>query len=401
VHTVSADQSVRVDTVVIGAGPMGASAARHLSMDPAAGRVLVIGPEEPLDHHALPPQAGGAFGAWHDEARLTRIVANDDVWATLAEESIDRYPQIAAEGGLAFHEPRGVLYVHEARPSFDLQMEVASRHRAVFTDVSHEPERFGYFRLPAGGGLILEGGGAGVINPRRLVANQLVAAEARGATVLRDVATVVDTAAGGVVVHTRGGLRVEAERVLVAAGGYLNSFGFFAEPLPVTSIGITALFFEVDGQAAAALEHMPGMLWYPDDPHAHFLYSVPPTRYPDGRTYFKIGGVRESGPLAGNDAIDEWYRTDGGRLEADALREWISVHLPLLAGKDRHSVGCVITEVASGFPLVHEVVPQCVVVASGCAGAAAKSCDEIGRLAAVLTAHGTWDSSLPQALFGP
>jgi sarcosine oxidase len=161
------------------------------------------------------------------------------------------------------------------------------------------------------------------------------------------------------------------------------------------------LFFEVDGAAAAALDGMPGMLWYPDNPDAHFLYSVPPTRYPDGRTYFKIGGVRESGPLVGGDAIDDWYRTDGGRLEADALREWIGAHLPLLAGRDTHSVGCVITDVAFGFPLVHEVVPRRVVVASGCAGAAAKSCDEIGRLAAVLTARGTWDSPLSAALFGP
>jgi hypothetical protein len=38
-------------------------------------------------------------------------------------------------------------------------------------------------------------------------------------------------------------------------------------------------------------------------------------------------------------------------------------------------------------------------VATGCAGAAAKSCDEIGRLAAVLTVEGRWDSSLDQSLF--
>jgi sarcosine oxidase len=394
---VSTRASLHADTVVIGAGPMGASAARHLAMDAAAGDVVVIGPEEPVDHH----HHHGVFGAWHDEARLTRIVANDDVWATLAEESIDRYPQIEAAGGLPFHEPRGVLYVHEARRSFDLQVEVSSRHRAVFDDVSHDPDRFPYFRLPAEGGLILEGGGAGVINPRRLVANQLAGAQTHGARLVRDVATEVDVVPAGVVVHTRHGLRVEAERVLVAAGAYLNSFGFFPEPLPVTSIGITALFFRVDGTALAELADMPGMLWYPDDPGAHFLYSVPPTRYPDGHTYFKIGGVRESGPLSGQAAIDDWHRTDGGRLEADGLREWISAHLPLLAGRDTHSVGCVITEVASGFPLIHEVVPRRVVVASGCGGAAAKSCDEIGRLAAVLTAHGTWDSTLSEALFAP
>jgi len=161
------------------------------------------------------------------------------------------------------------------------------------------------------------------------------------------------------------------------------------------STGITALFFEV--HPGDGLDDMPGMLW--SDEGAPFIYTVPPTRYPDGKWWFKIGGYRESGPLHSADEIDEWHRTDGGRLDAERLREWVAEHVPVRAGRDRHAVGCVITDVAGGMPLIADVVPGRLYVASGCAGAAAKSCDEIGRLAAVLTARDEWDSPLDRALF--
>jgi hypothetical protein len=49
--------------------------------------------------------------------------------------------------------------------------------------------------------------------------------------------------------------------------------------------------------------------------------------------------------------------------------------------------------------MLREVVPGRISVATGCAGAAAKSCDEIGRLAALVTTGAAWDSALPQAVF--
>jgi sarcosine oxidase len=96
--------------------------------------------------------------------------------------------------------------------------------------------------------------------------------------------------------------------------------------------------------------------------------------------------------------IDHWHRTDGGRSEAAFLRQWVAEHIPELAGREAHSVGCVITETTTTFPIIRDVAPR-VVVATGCGGASAKSCDEIGRLAAVLSTHGRWDSPLDPGLF--
>ena len=369
-----------VTTLVVGAGPMGASAARHLSR---FGDVMVIGPAE----------VPGPYGAWHDEARLTRIVANDLVWSTLARESMARYGEIEAAGGIPFHRRTGVLYVHEQPSTFEPQHAVALHHGVDFT--VEGPDAYPYLRMPAGTTVLHERGDAGVVNPRALVANQLAGAAANGATVVRDVVTGLDVGRAGVVVRTRGGRTVTAERVLVAAGAYVNTV--LPEPLPVVSTGITALFFEVAD--SDGLADMPGMLWSVYEPGAPFIYTVPPTRYPDGKWWFKIGGYRESGPLHSAEEIDEWHRTDGGRLDAERLREWVAEHVPVLAGRDRHAVGCVITDVAGGMPLIADVVPGRLYVASGCAGAAAKSCDEIGRLAAVLTARDEWDSPLDRALF--
>lgn len=375
----------RVRTVVVGAGPMGASAARHLSLDPAAGEVVVIGPDAPV------APGPGPFGAWHDEARLTRIVANDLVWSTLARESMARYPDIEAAGGIPFHRRTGVLYVHEHPGTFEPQWAVAQHHGV---DCSLEgPEAYPYLRMPAGVQVIHERGDAGVVNPKALVANQLAGAVANGATLVRDTVTGIDVSSSGVTVRLAAGDEVTADRVLVAAGAYVNTV--LPRPLPVVATGITALFFEVEPDDGLA--DMPGMLWC--GPGAPFIYTVPPTRYPDGKVWFKVGGYRESPPLESADEIDEWHRTDGGRMEAEQLRAWVAEHVPVLTGRDRHAVGCVITDVASGVPLIANVVPDRVYVASGCAGAAAKSCDEIGRLAAVLTARDEWDSPLDPAPF--
>ena len=380
-----------VGTVVVGAGPMGASAARHLSTDPAAGSVTIVGPDAPVDRDTH----RGPFGAWHDEARLTRIIADDDVWATLAEESIDRYPAIAAQGGHEFHRTQGVAYVHELQDGFDRQLDVAGRHRAQFEVVA--PERLPHLRMQPGTQVILERGAAGTVNPRLLVQNQLAAAERNGATIVRDHVVAIDTDDHGVTVRTANGVEVHAERAVVAAGAYLHAFDLLPEPLPVTAVGITALFFRVEGAAATALADTPGMLWHEDGDRT-WLYSVPPIRYPDGGLWFKIGGYRDSGPVCTAVEIDDWHRSDGARSESVFLRDWLADHIPVLAGRESHSVGCVITESTSAYPIIRHVAPN-VVVATGCGGAAAKSCDEIGRLAAVLSARHRWDSPLDEGLF--
>jgi sarcosine oxidase len=74
----------RFKTIVVGRGMMGAAAARYLAL--AGDEVAVIGPDEPRDW----PRHDGVFASHYDEARITRTIDSDPVWALMANRSIAR-----------------------------------------------------------------------------------------------------------------------------------------------------------------------------------------------------------------------------------------------------------------------------------------------------------------------
>ncbi len=84
----------RFKFLVVGRGMMGAAAARYLALQ--GDGVAVIGPDEPKDwaNHQ------GVFASHYDEARITRTIDSNPVWARLANRSIARYGEIAAESAL-------------------------------------------------------------------------------------------------------------------------------------------------------------------------------------------------------------------------------------------------------------------------------------------------------------
>ncbi|HEX2148271.1 MAG TPA: FAD-dependent oxidoreductase, partial [Pseudorhizobium sp.] len=99
----------RFKYIIVGAGMMGAAAARHLSR--RIDGVALIGPAEPAnlqDHD-------GVFASHYDEARITRTIDPDPIWARLAHQSIARYDAIAAESGIGFYTECGCLLVGPQR----------------------------------------------------------------------------------------------------------------------------------------------------------------------------------------------------------------------------------------------------------------------------------------------
>ena len=97
------------DLAILGRGLIGSAAARHASKTGA--RVALIGPpEQPKSAWATRE----AFGAHYDEGRITRMTDPDATWATLAARSIERYAEIAEEGGIDFFSEVGHLAVGPA-----------------------------------------------------------------------------------------------------------------------------------------------------------------------------------------------------------------------------------------------------------------------------------------------
>ncbi|NNU81167.1 FAD-dependent oxidoreductase [Halovulum dunhuangense] len=365
---------------VIGAGMIGAAAARHLV---AMGHeVTLIGPGEPADKRSH----RGVFSSHYDAGRITRRLATDPFWARVAAASIARYEEIARQGGQPFHTPCGTMLAGPADSDF---MRDAARVTAELgLEATAYPGAdlavaFPCFAFPAGFAALHEAGGAGHIDPRKLVAAQITAARNGGARLVPQIATGLSETPQGVRVHTQGG-EIEADAALIATGAMTDHVAPRAPGQRV--FARTVALFEVSEEEAARLEGMPCLVFRLGDGAEPYL--LPPIRYPDGRLYLKLGGDPDDIVLHDPAGIGDWYRS-GGRAEVrDHLEAMIRRLMPGLAIRSVGMDACTVVYTQSGHPVIDRLSPRIAVATGGC-GAAAKSSDELGRLGAVLVTGGT------------
>ncbi len=376
----------RFKSIVVGRGMMGAAAARYLALQGEG--VAVIGPDEPTDwsnHH-------GVFASHYDEARITRTIDSDPIWARLANRSIARYGEIAAESGIDFYSEVGCLIVGPKRGGQDPyvgQVEAAARQLGVAVEMLSDAalkSRFRYFDFGSDCEGVYEEKNAGYVNPRRLVEAQSLLAEKAGARVIRRTAVSVREEGGLAIVTTDDGAVYTAERLLVAAGGFSINENLVPRPLDLKVYGRTVAFFEIPDEDLAAYSGMPSLIHQPDDPTDH-IYLLPPVRYPDGKTYLKIGGDPDDLQLETEPEIRAWFRRGGRLTTRDHLRRIISDLVPTLADAPLSMAACVTSFTPENYPAIGFASDHIAVLTGGC-GAAAKSSDEIGRLGAEFIQHG-------------
>ncbi|MCJ8518428.1 sarcosine oxidase [Pseudorhizobium tarimense] len=373
--------------IIIGAGMMGAAAARHLSQ--WTDGVALIGPQEPQDktsHH-------GVFASHYDEARITRTIDPDPVWARLANQSIARYGQIATESGIEFYTEAGCLLVgpqRTAAPSYVGNVLEAADRLGVATEILSDGElsrRFACFAFPQGSEGVWESKNAGHVNPRRLVEAQTVLAERQGCSFIRETVSSVRDEDGHVVVTTTEGGEYPADRVLVAAGGFSINDALLPRRLDLSVYARTVAFYEVDESAMAEWGAVPSLIWKWNE-EVDGIYLLPPVRYPDDRIYLKIGGDPDDVLLERESDIRSWFRSGGRESTHRHLTQVMERLMPRLDLSRASMAACVTSFTPTGYPAISMSESSRIGVLSGGCGAAAKSSDEIGRLGAELLLHG-------------
>ena len=376
----------RFKSIVVGRGMMGAAAARYLAL--SGDEVAVIGPDEPkdwLNHH-------GVFASHYDEARITRTIDSDPIWARLANRSIARYEEIAAASGIEFYNEVGCLIVGPKRGGRDPyvgQVEQAALQLGVSIEMLSDAalkSKFRYFDFGFDCEGVYEQANAGYVNPRRLVEAQSVLAEKAGARVIRRAAVSVREEGGLAIVTTDDGAVYTAERVLIAAGGFSINENLLPRPIDLKVYGRTVAFFEIPDEELPAYAGMPSLIHQPENPVDH-IYLLPPVRYPDGKTYLKIGGDPDDLQLEAEPEIRAWFRRGGRLTTRDHLRRIIAGLVPSLADAPISMAACVTSFTPNNYPAIGFASEHIAVLTGGC-GAAAKSSDEIGRLGAELILHG-------------
>lgn len=358
---------------IIGAGLIGAAAARHLAL--AGHDVTLIGPAEPADKRSH----GGVFASHYDEGRITRGLDPWHFWSRVSRASIARYADIEAQSGIRFYTEAGAMLAGPAEGDYIRRVDAVAAEDGIDAERLSGAvlaERFPYFYFPDGTLALYEATNAGYISPRRLAAAQAEAARRAGARVIRATVHGIDEAGGAVSIATDDGV-VQADRVLVAAGGFTNMV--LPTPLPISVYARTVALFEIDEAEAARLAGQPSLIYL--KPNGEDPYLLPPIRYPDGRIYLKLGGDPSDDLLADTEAMQAWFRT-GGSAEVGAwLHAQVLERMPGLAIRSVRTDACVTTYTARDTPIIGRVSDRVAVASAGC-GRGAKCSDELGRLGA-------------------
>ncbi|MBB3914204.1 NAD(P)/FAD-dependent oxidoreductase [Rhizobium fabae] len=371
--------------IVIGRGMMGAAAARHLSS--MADGIALIGPREPEERKTH----DGVFASHYDEARITRTFDANLAWGTFAARALDRYREIEAKSGISFYSEVGCLYVGPQKAEEDFFRDAVAVSRTLGSDIeaiapAELGRRFPYLAVDPDFTGYFERRRAGHINPRALVRAQVSLAEQGGVSLIEETVTSVRDAGSHVEV-TAGGKSYSAGRVLVAAGGFSNFHTLLPRPIDTRVMARTVVFYEMGEREMAIFGDMPSTIVLGDREEDH-IYILPPVRYPDGKTYLKLGGDTERLSFQNLKDAGAWFRSDGSAAERDHLSRIALQLMPELAGCPVTSGPCVANFTPTGYPYVGFAQSPRIGVLTGGNFVAAKSSDELGRLGAVLLAEG-------------
>lgn len=256
---------------------------------------------------------------------------------------------------------------------------------------------------------------AGYINPRKLVEAQQTVARRHGCTIFNDVVnrvtrTVQSDGSYVMKVELDSGQVLCSRKVLLATGAFTECRHLLPGIYPdqvITPLNTSLL--EVTENTRQILRDMPCVIYYG---HAHSswkvpvshqsrkeisFYMLPPIKYPDGKYYIKLG-LRDSVPghLKTASEIKRWYDTGDPDIQRNVAEFAASLFRGVRFPSRWGDCGA-IAETPSTHPYIDMVHAQLGVAICG-NGYAAKSSDEIGRLAASMV-QGRWDCDIPKETF--
>ncbi len=377
------------DYIVIGKGLIGVSTAYFLSQK--SDNVVLIGPNEPANFAAH----DGVFSSHYDSGRITRELDPDPIWAMVAKRAIAHYADIEQHSGIQFHFRSG--NVRAGLPASDGSIK---RSLAVAEQLGIPLEQFDsdefhaaypMLRFPDGYACLMEKGVAGYIDPRRMIAAQLKLLRRKGGRFVPQEVIRIDTKSNSVDVYAQNGDVLSARRVIIATGAYTNQL--LAQKIRLDRKPRTIVKAHIEGAELARLAGMPATIFntsqFSEDLEG--IYSVPPTLYPNGEHYLKIGGeMREIEIEVNDESLQHWFKTGGDANEKAALIEILEGMVPGLNASAYLSKPCVINYTHHNYPYIDTIIDHRLYIATGGCGMAAKSAIEYGRMAALLAYHNEW-----------
>jgi glycine/D-amino acid oxidase-like deaminating enzyme len=382
-----------IDVAIVGAGLIGSAAARHLAE--AGCSVVLFGPSAGNDQRV--------HASHFDEARITRFIGPDPVWAALARAAIGRYADIEVRSGVRFHTPCGHLRIdlptghpRSVLPAVQTVADGLAGHIETW-NAETILDRFPALSIAGDASGHWDPAPAGLIHPLRLIEAQHRLVQHAGGTLDPSVIHAIRAIDGGFELVDHCGHRHRAARVVVTAGAYSSRFQLTPHLLALDVRPETVLLVETPDDLREQLGLLPGMIWNFDPlPHrgpgaVDSVYILPPVRYPDGRWYLKIGADHDRDQdVSSREAMHAYMSGPGSAATARDLQQIIERLIPATQGAATRTKPCLLTYSPHGRPMIDEVAPGWFVAVAGC-GKSAKSSDQSGKLAADLVLGRSWE----------
>ncbi|KAL5005306.1 hypothetical protein ScPMuIL_018762 [Solemya velum] len=346
-----------------------------------------------------------------------RITGSYPVWASLAQRSIRNYRELEQQSGVTFFEEVGGLNAGTKNHNFLQNMDKIMRDQNQSANVSRMTNdelryKFPYFNFHPDDEGLHEVRDSGYINPRKLVQAEQTLASNNGCDVMRDIVnSVTRTGTGLLKVVTDTGSVYMAKKVLLTTGVSILSRDLLFGAIP--DFGCTpetVALGQVSDSDAAKLKTMPVVVYkgtgndwapcYPRDKDGNVgFYFLPPVKYPDGKYYIKIGHTGYPGKQTLEpEAVADWYRNHGDAELGDKLYRLMQSLCKNVNFLGYCRAGCVTMQTPTHHPYI-DMVTSSLGVAIGGNGWAAKSCDEIGRIAADMIITSSWNYDIPRDTF--
>ncbi len=378
-----------MDFLIVGNGMFGAAIARHLA--PHA-KVTVVGPQARAD-------GSGAYGAHHDEGRISGDLSGDQVWSELNRRAHDGMteldPTLITPCG-------GLIATTRGSPDYlGVAARIRERHSAENRTLTTDAVCAGFPMVRFGPDeTILYQPAAGYFSPRRYVTLATQSAQAAGATITWGTVRVLHMSTTGTEAELDDGRRLRAEAAIVASGAFAAGSDLLPVSVALRAKSEVYVMAELDDQQAVELDAMPCINRTIDHPELADLYVLPPIRYPDGRSYLKVGAnTMIDHWLPDTAAVRAWYDRGNDDGPLPALREALTGLLPGVRVRAWHTRRCADAYTAHRHPYIDIVEPGRLTIALGGNGRGAQAADAVGHLTAGLALTGQWQSDLPHDAF--
>ena len=366
------------DVCVVGKGLLGSATARHLTE--MGLNVLLVGPDEP----PVRSEHSGVFGSHYDSGRITRIIDTDLYCARIAEASIARYRDLEKSSGVNFFEPVGHLAISPVK-SYISEITNTARHLGVdFESLTDDElvDAFPYFSFDDEISGVYEHATGGYVNPRNLIKAQSEMVLNAESGILAEPVSIIQKCNGFFEVITESGKKVRANEVLVASGVFSEKLIHGSHELDLEVCESTVVLAELREEDVIGLEEMPSVIFRHESEVEKGVYLLPPIRYPDRKTYIKIGHS-ESRPMSDPATnLIKWFQGDGDQVIADWLQSQLFSLLPNTSFATIKTESCAVSRSSTGRQFIDVIDESGIHVLLAGNGYSAKSSDELGRIAA-------------------